>query len=399
MLTKECRVCGRSNICSRALYLFDSGNRKHLRYVHMLTGLRLRNRIDLPVMMCYCCQSDIKTFMTFRRQCLRNAKRWNPQVKNEETSQSETEDKKTEPLVEEKSIAPVDPTMNCRRILPKRKSRGKLVVREDNGTDLNSDEDWEPLQPVQVIVEQDKQSVCEEHQEKEERDQLALTDDEETEDPNAKVKFEESDEENAIEPKVESSSWEEEEEQKDDKRMDRMRQPKIQEYKCEICGVVKNNKSSLVRHHYTHTGERPHPCKECPKAFLSGNELRAHILTQHTKEPPFPCRYCDRRYFSAIGRQKHERVHTNERPFVCDQCGKAFTRVCIMRQHMLTHTGMRRFKCDICDRSFTLKKHLSTHYISNTHKRNAEKAEAEKNPSEKTEMEFLTIERNNIEGI
>ncbi|XP_068155402.1 transcription factor Ouib isoform X2 [Drosophila tropicalis] len=357
------------------------------------------NRIDLPVMMCYCCQSDIKTFMTFRRQCLRNAKRWNPQVKNEETSQSETEDKKTEPLVEEKSIAPVDPTMNCRRILPKRKSRGKLVVREDNGTDLNSDEDWEPLQPVQVIVEQDKQSVCEEHQEKEERDQLALTDDEETEDPNAKVKFEESDEENAIEPKVESSSWEEEEEQKDDKRMDRMRQPKIQEYKCEICGVVKNNKSSLVRHHYTHTGERPHPCKECPKAFLSGNELRAHILTQHTKEPPFPCRYCDRRYFSAIGRQKHERVHTNERPFVCDQCGKAFTRVCIMRQHMLTHTGMRRFKCDICDRSFTLKKHLSTHYISNTHKRNAEKAEAEKNPSEKTEMEFLTIERNNIEGI
>lgn len=36
---------------------------------------------------------------------------------------------------------------------------------------------------------------------------------------------------------------------------------KQQVHKCSTCGVVKNNKATLVRHEYAHTGERPFPCK------------------------------------------------------------------------------------------------------------------------------------------
>jgi len=37
--------------------------------------------------------------------------------------------------------------------------------------------------------------------------------------------------------------------------------PNIKIYKCVTCGVIKNNKSSLDRHQYEHTGKIPFPCK------------------------------------------------------------------------------------------------------------------------------------------
>ncbi|XP_017141060.1 transcription factor Ouib isoform X1 [Drosophila miranda] len=322
MLINLCRVCGKSNICPKALPLFEPRNRKLLRYIYDLTGIRVSFSLLLchsnsPHMVCFCCQMDIKTANVFRRQCIKVQQKWSPM------------EKKTE-----------DQTPKIRRSV--RCSRRRPVLHLP----------VEPLQIVDVVMKTENEFI-QATTVNNEVDQLAWT----------------SAEQVAIYTEASPDETDHDSSSSSDK--DYSAQPKLQLHKCNLCGIVKNNKASLVRHEYTHTGERPHPCKECPKAFLSGNELRAHMLTQHTKEPPFPCRYCERKYFSSIGRKKHERVHTNERPFVCEQCGKAFTRGCIMKQHMLSHTGQRMFNCDICNRSFTLKKHLVTHYISNTHKRNA----------------------------
>ncbi|KAH8340741.1 hypothetical protein KR059_005770 [Drosophila kikkawai] len=332
MLINVCRVCGKSTLCPKALELFKVDNQKILRRFYVITGIRLQPIPGAPDMVCFCCQTDLDSAILFRKHCILEQKKWVPLKKEteaeEENLKAEVENLKAEEALKADQEKKEEDTATT----PKRPGRRRGPV--------------EPLHTVDIVVQLPESSVVEES--------TGGANDVETEQL-AEIP---QNEDGERDPEYSIPS-------------------KLQVHKCATCGIVKKNKASIVRHEYTHKGEKPFPCKECPKRFLSGNELRAHNLSHHTQEPPFPCRYCDRRYFSVVGRKKHERIHTNERPFVCDQCGKAFTRPCVLRAHMQTHTGHRMFRCDICDRSFTLKKHLVTHYISNTHKRNAEMAEAE----------------------
>ncbi|CAL4258103.1 unnamed protein product, partial [Meganyctiphanes norvegica] len=49
------------------------------------------------------------------------------------------------------------------------------------------------------------------------------------------------------------------------------------------CDKVFSTKGNLIRHHKTHTGEKPYHCKECDKAFLEKSSLIKHWKT-HTNE-------------------------------------------------------------------------------------------------------------------
>ncbi|KAH8281158.1 hypothetical protein KR054_012535 [Drosophila jambulina] len=335
MLINVCRVCGKSTLCPKALELFKLESQETLRRIYVITGIRLQQIPGAPNMVCFCCQTDLNSAILFRRHCIQEQKKWVPIQKEAEAE-------------EENFKAEVENLMAGEEAL----KAGEQEEEDEEDTASNPRRSGrrrgpvEPLHTVDIVVKLPETTVVEES--------TGGGNDNETEQL-AEIP---QDKEGETDPEYSIP-------------------PKRQVHKCDTCGIVKKNKASLVRHEYIHRGEKPFPCKECSKSFLSGTELRCHMLSHHTQEPPFPCRYCDRRYFSVVGRRKHERVHTNERPFVCDQCGKAFTRVCILRAHMQSHTGQRMFRCDICDRSFTLKKHLVTHYISNTHKRNAEMAEEE----------------------
>ncbi len=53
------------------------------------------------------------------------------------------------------------------------------------------------------------------------------------------------------------------------------------EFPCGLCNTHFRHKSSLIRHMCQHTGQRPHPCTACRKAFLTPVRLRRHWARRH----------------------------------------------------------------------------------------------------------------------
>eukprot|EP00095_Tigriopus_kingsejongensis_P006121 maker-scaffold98_size375582-snap-gene-1.17 protein:Tk06121 transcript:maker-scaffold98_size375582-snap-gene-1.17-mRNA-1 annotation:"zinc finger" len=75
-------------------------------------------------------------------------------------------------------------------------------------------------------------------------------------------------------------------------------------FSCEKCDKNFSKRSSLARHMYEHSDQRPYPCTECDKAFKHKHHLREHM-----------------------------RLHTGEKPFQCDRCLKTFSHSGSFSQH------------------------------------------------------------------
>ncbi|RWS13046.1 zinc finger protein 1-like protein [Dinothrombium tinctorium] len=76
-------------------------------------------------------------------------------------------------------------------------------------------------------------------------------------------------------------------------------------FSCDQCDKTFSKQSSLARHKYEHSGQRPHKCDVCNKAFK-----HKHHLTEH------------------------KRLHSGEKPFQCKKCLKRFSHSGSYSQHM-----------------------------------------------------------------
>ncbi|KAK5973034.1 Zinc finger C2H2 type [Trichostrongylus colubriformis] len=76
-------------------------------------------------------------------------------------------------------------------------------------------------------------------------------------------------------------------------------------FACDQCDKMFGKQSSLARHKYEHSGQRPYKCDVCDKAFK-----HKHHLTEH------------------------KRLHSGEKPFQCDKCLKRFSHSGSYSQHM-----------------------------------------------------------------
>ncbi|KAM8822544.1 zinc finger X-chromosomal protein-like isoform 2-T2 [Spinachia spinachia] len=120
---------------------------------------------------------------------------------------------------------------------------------------------------------------------------------------------------------------------------------------CSVCGKRLKTEALLAAHARIHSGNKPHRCGICLRAFQRATCLKQHHLRIHLRvkvhDSPL-----------AVGRQ---RTVAPSRAFSCPICAKSFKFKSLLASHSLIHSDDRPYGCDFCSRSFRRLSHLKRH--------------------------------------
>jgi len=100
-------------------------------------------------------------------------------------------------------------------------------------------------------------------------------------------------------------------------------------HECPVCGRRFWVRTLLKDHLLLHTGERPFQCATCGRKFRLRSDLLKHERF-HSDEVAMRCDVCG---LEVANLKRHKLVHTGDRPHSCQQCGKAFRR----KDHLIAH--------------------------------------------------------------
>ena len=108
-------------------------------------------------------------------------------------------------------------------------------------------------------------------------------------------------------------------------------------HKCDVCLKGFHQKSNLVQHYTTHTGEKPFACQICERKFARKNNLVQHQAT-HSEIKPFQCSICpEGRFFKTKSQLSNHMVFHYEPKFFCSHCDHKSYRSSDLKNHEKTH--------------------------------------------------------------
>lgn len=118
---------------------------------------------------------------------------------------------------------------------------------------------------------------------------------------------------------------------------------------CPICYKVFKNPESYRSHPVMHIEENS-ICEICGKQFQVRGEHLRHMRVHKVKEKKLKCMYagCEKMFRDKKDLDKHHRSHTGERPYPCKFCGKKFSSTHALKTHTRKHTNERPFACTQC---------------------------------------------------
>ncbi|XP_070566827.1 zinc finger protein 271-like [Ptychodera flava] len=137
-------------------------------------------------------------------------------------------------------------------------------------------------------------------------------------------------------------------------------------FKCEYCSYETTRKSLLTQHMRQHTGEKPYKCESCNFTTATYNNLARHKRC-HTGEKPYHCEQCDFTTGQRSHLARHVRIHTGEKPYMCSWCGLSSAYSTEIKRHQQMHNKAKPFKCPHCCYS-TNKNYAHTRHINRYHK-------------------------------
>ena len=180
-------------------------------------------------------------------------------------------------------------------------------------------------------------------------------------------------------------------------------------YCCEFCPKTFKKAHKLGLHRRTHTGEKPHLCESCGKAFSRKDHLLKHmnmhirrrkdsllnvknawmegqnlptLMINEIKVEAEPIDMGEDQSFVKVeadpiemgeypSQGENETVKAevdgkeeNEEFHVCAVCGHSFRKVYNLQSHMQIHTERSTFDCVVCNKQFKVKKNYEAHLLN-----------------------------------